>query len=46
MSCFLFYLLSFFFHKIREQEERISPAQGGGLITEGGRRCWEKGIRG
>jgi hypothetical protein len=33
MSCF-----SFFFHKIREQEGGIGPAQGGGLIPVEGVR--------
>jgi hypothetical protein len=30
MSCFSFYLFSFFFYKIREQESRTGPVQGGG----------------
>jgi hypothetical protein len=36
MSCFfLFYLLSFFFYKIGEQEGGTSPAQGGRLAPMG-----------
>jgi hypothetical protein len=31
MSCFSFYLFSFFFYKIGEQEGGISPTQEGGL---------------
>jgi hypothetical protein len=35
MSCLSFYLLSFFFYKIREQEGRTGPA-GGWYQWEGG----------
>jgi hypothetical protein len=39
MPCFSFYLFSFFFYKIREQQEgRTSPA------GRGGRWCWGKGV--
>jgi hypothetical protein len=37
MSCFSFYLFSFFFYEIREQEDGTGPAQGGWLApVEGG----------
>jgi hypothetical protein len=35
MSCFLFYLFSFFSYKIGDQEDRTNPAQGGGLAPVG-----------
>jgi hypothetical protein len=38
MSWFSFYILSFFFFKIREQEGGRGPAQGGRLAPVGGVR--------
>jgi hypothetical protein len=42
----MFSVLSVFFYKIGKQEGRISPAQGGGLATVGGRMWWGKWIGG
>jgi hypothetical protein len=39
MSCFSFYLFSFFFYKIREQEGRTGPA----LPSGEGWHYWEGG---
>jgi hypothetical protein len=41
MSCFSFYLFSFFFYKIREQEGRTGPIQGRRTGTSG--REWVAG---
>jgi hypothetical protein len=43
MSCFSFYLFSFFLYKIREQEEGTGAAQGGGLAPVRRGRRWGKG---
>jgi hypothetical protein len=43
MSCFLFYLLSFLFYKIGEQEGRTSPSQGEGLRPVEGGGIGERG---
>jgi hypothetical protein len=47
MPCFSFYLLCFFFYKIREQEGRTCSAQGEGgrLAPVGGGGNGEKGRR-
>jgi hypothetical protein len=42
MSCFLLYLFSFFSYKVREQEGKASPAQGGGLAPKGRGRFGER----
>jgi hypothetical protein len=38
MSCFSFYLFSFFFYEIGEQEGRTSPTQAKGLVPVVGER--------
>jgi hypothetical protein len=39
----MFFILSFLFYKIREQEGRISPAHGGGLTLVAREDGGEKG---
>jgi hypothetical protein len=46
IPCFLFYLFSFFFYKIREQEGKTSPAQEGGLAPVGRGRIGEEKYKG
>jgi hypothetical protein len=38
MSCFSFYLFSFFFYKIRKQKGRIGTSGRGEVLEKGGRR--------
>jgi hypothetical protein len=45
MSCFSFYLFSFFFFKIREQEGRIGPAQRGRAGTSRKKEVARKRVR-
>jgi hypothetical protein len=45
MSCFSFYLFSFSFYKIGEQEDGTSPAQGGRVSTSGRGEVIGKGCR-
>jgi hypothetical protein len=46
MSCFSFYLLYFFFYKIREQEGRTGSAEVGGVGTsKRGKVMGERGRR-
>jgi hypothetical protein len=44
MSCFSFYLFSFLFCNIREQEGGTGSAQGQGLAPVGGERWWGKRV--
>jgi hypothetical protein len=46
MSCFSFYLFSFSFYKIDEQDGGTSPAQRGRIATMGRGRWQEKRVRG
>jgi hypothetical protein len=46
ISCFSFYLFSFFFYKIGEQDGKTCPAQEEGLAPVGGRRDWGKEVAG
>jgi hypothetical protein len=48
LKCHVFHFIFslFFSYKIREQEGRTSPAQGGGLASMGGGRCLGKGVGG
>jgi hypothetical protein len=46
MSCFSFYLFSFFCYIIGQQEGGASPAQERGLAPVEGGRFWVKGVEG